>query len=244
MLYDTIGSTYRTRRVPDPRIAAVILRAIGGSDSIVNVGAGAGSYEPSGRSVIAVEPSMTMIRQRPPDSAPAIQATAECLPLRDKCVSAAMAILTLHHWSDVTSGLRELVRVSRDRVVILTYDPHWSGFWLRDEYFPAIAAADRRQFPTFDAIERVLGNVAVHAVPIPKDCVDGFLGAYWARPYSYLDREVRSGISGFATLANIDEGLARLRHDLATGRWQQMYGKIADRDELDVGYRLVVADVQ
>jgi SAM-dependent methyltransferase len=243
VLYDSIGKQYRQRRTTDPRIASAILRALEDADTLVNVGAGTGSYEPAG-TVVAVEPSMTMIRQRLPGAAPVIQGQAERLPLRDKCVSAALAVLTVHHWRDVPRGLDELARVARDRVVILTYDPSGPGFWLTEEYFSAIAAQDRLRFPRVDDIARALGHACVQAVPVPRDCVDGFLGAYWARPEAYLDPAARSAMSGFANLPELEAGLLRLQRDLATGVWQDRFGALTEEAQLDIGYRLVVAAMQ
>lgn len=240
-LYDTIGKGYRAQRKADPRIAASILRALGDARSVVNVGAGAGSYEPADREVVAVEPSMTMLRQRRQDASPVIQGIAEDLPMRTRCVDAAMAVLTVHHWHDAARGLQELRRVARDRIVVLTYDPSSSGFWLTNEYFPHIADQDRRLFPAIDAIRSQLGQASVLPVPVPKDCVDGFLGAFWARPQAYLDPAVRSGMSAFANLPGLDEGLLRLRRDLENGRWGERFGPSPMATELDIGYRLVVA---
>jgi SAM-dependent methyltransferase len=244
MLYDRIGKGYQRRRTSDPRIAAAILSALGDAPSVVNVGAGTGSYEPTDRAVVAIEPSMTMIKQRPPGAAPAIRAVAESLPLRDKCAAAGMAVLTVHHWRDVVRGLEELRRVSRERVALVTYDPNGAGFWLTDEYFPAIVAKDRLQFPPIELIASTLGRVEVRPLPVPRDCIDGFLGAFWARPHSYLDPGIRSGISAFTDLPGLDEGLFRLRNDLDTGLWQKRFGNLCSEDQLDIGYRLVVATMQ
>ncbi len=194
-LYDEIGVGYTNSRRLDPRIATAILRALGEADTVVNVGAGAGSYEPSDRSVVAVEPSMTMIRQRRVGSAPAVQASATQLPFRNAAFEAALAILTVHHWPDRARGLGKLARVAQGRVVILTWDPATSGFWLVDDYFPEIVEIDRPTFPPIEEFSRALGRVDVHTLPIPHDCVDGFLGAYWRRPRAYLDASVRSAIS-------------------------------------------------
>jgi SAM-dependent methyltransferase len=241
MLYDRIGRGYRTQRNADPRIAGIIHHALGNAGSVVNVGAGTGSYEPADRPVVAIEPSMTMIRQRPAGAAPAIQAIAERLPLRDQCTSAAMAILTIHHWTDVTRGLQELGRIARDCIVILTWDPAGPGFWLTDEYFPGIADNDRRHFASLSHISQVLGCVTVQQVPIYRDCVDGFLGANWHRPEAYLDEAVRSGSSAFSRLPDVDAGLSRLRTDLESGDWARRHGHLLEQDSLDIGYRLVVA---
>jgi SAM-dependent methyltransferase len=243
-LYDAIGTDYRARRRPDPRLAAAILRALEGTETVVNGGACAGSYEPADRFVVAVEPAMTMIRQRQAGSAPVVQAVAAELPFRDDGFAAALAILTVHHWSDWRRGLDELGRVSQRRVVIVTWDPSTSGFWLVDDYFPEIVDVDRRLFPTMEDFRRVLGHVEVRTLPIPHDCLDGFLGAYWRRPHAYLDAGVRSAISTFAKLHDVGrdlEGLARLGRDLEDGTWTRLHGGLLDRAEADLGYRIVIA---
>jgi len=210
--------------------------------TVVNVGAGSGSYEPHDRALIAVELSPTMIRQRPPGAATAIQADALSLPFRDNAFDAAMAILTVHHWTDQKRGLRELRRVSRGRVVILTWDPAQSGrFWLMD-YVPEILDTDRHKFPQLQEYEDALGPIEVVAVPIPHDCVDGFMCAYWRRPAAYLDPRVRGAISTFAKLGNITAELNKLREDLESGAWQRRYSDILNIGELDLGYRLIVAE--
>lgn len=244
MLYDTFGSGYTTRRFPDPHIAAQIRSALGDAESVVNVGAGTGSYEPADRRVVAIEPSMTMIRQRPVDAAPIIQAAAENLPVRDGAVSAAMAILTVHHWENRIRGLHELRRIARKRVVVLTWDPAGSGFWLTQHYFPALLVRDKARFPAIDEMASVLGAVQVRPVPVPKDCIDGFLGAYWCRPRAYLDPHVRAGMSGFVGIEGVSEGLARLEADLDSGEWQRRFGAACSGSHLDIGYRLVVAALQ
>jgi SAM-dependent methyltransferase len=238
-LYDTIGVGYFDLRQPDWRIERVIRDALGNAATVLNVGSGTGSYEPSDRSVFGVEPSMTMIRQRPVNTAPIIQASAMALPFQTAAFDATLAILTVHHWPHKDIGLRELRRVSRDRVVILTWDPVSPGFWLTD-YFPEILDIDREIFPALDEIERELGRITVSTVPIPHDCSDGFLGAYWRRPESYLNAQVRSAISTFSKLHDVASGLARLRQDLASGEWHRRYGDILERSESDLGYRLVI----
>jgi SAM-dependent methyltransferase len=207
------------------------------------VGAGAGSYEPRDRRVVALEPSLTMIRQRPAGAAPAARASATQLPLRDASVDAALAVLTVHHWPDRARGLAELRRVSRRRVVIFTHE-HLDSFWL-GAYFPGIRRIDREIFPSRADYERALGPVRLSAVPVPHDCSDGFLGAYWRRPQAYLDARVRSAISSFEKLAapEVEAGLARLRGDLASGAWERRNGELLGLPELDLGYRLVVAEL-
>ena len=195
-LYDAIGRGYAGIRKPDPRIAKAIRRALGDADSVVNVGAGTGSYEPPDRYVVAVEPSMTMIAQRPARSAPVVQATAMSLPFKNDSFDAALAVLTVHHWPDKALGLGELRRVARRRVVVLTWDPAWSGFWLTD-YFPEVLDINRPLFPAISDFGHAFGSVTVETIPIPHDCTDGFLGAHWRRPAAHLDARVRRTISTF-----------------------------------------------
>ena len=240
-LYDRIGIGYSGYRRPDSRIAAAILRALGDAESVVNVGAGAGSYEPEDRSVIAVEPSRAMIRQRRPGAAPAVQASAVALPFADGAFAAGLAVLTVHHWPDQIGGLAELARVTRERIVMLTWDTEAPRFWLTEDYFPAIQEIDAAIFPKMKEWSTILGHVEVVPVPIPHDCTDGFFGAYWRRPHAYLDAGVRGAISTFAKLGNIDEGLERLRSDLADGTWERRHGGLMNKAELDLGYRLVIA---
>jgi len=243
-VYDRIGRGYVATRRPDPRIAQAIRTALGDARTVVNVGAGAGSYEPVDLPVIAVEPSAEMIRQRPRAAAPVVQAVAEHLPFRQASFDAALAILTMHHWKDRPGGLAELRRVARRRVVLLTWDPACrDAFWLI-EYLPAILDLDVRRFSTLDELCRSLGRVDARPLPIPHDCVDGFLGAFWRRPDAYLDPEVRRGISSFAQVPStaVDSGLARLAADLASGRWDARYGHLRREEQVDLGYRLIVAE--
>jgi SAM-dependent methyltransferase len=240
-LYDEIGAGYADYRRPDPRIAAAIGLALDDADTVLNVGAGAGSYEPVNRRVVAVEPSLSMIRQRGPGSAPVVQAGATHLPFRDGAFDAALAVLTLHHWPDRARGLAELARVARRRVVMLTWDPAAPGFWLIDDYFPALAAIDRPIFPTLEEIRRAFDRIEVRALPIPHDCTDGFLGAYWRRPHAYLDQGVRGAMSTFTKLDSVEPGLTRLRNDLEDGSWERRHGHLLAASELDLGYRLVIA---
>jgi SAM-dependent methyltransferase len=242
-LYDRIGEGYRLYRRPDPRIADAIAQALGPARTVVNVGAGPGSYEPAGRAVVAVEPSAVMIRQRPRSQGSAgsprvVQASATALPFRDGTFDAALAVLTVHHWPDRARGLAEMRRVARDRVVLFTWDPARRGFWLED-YFPALSL-DRELFPSMEELQEALGPIEARLLPIPHDCVDGFLGAYWRRPEAYLEPAVRSAISTFSKI-DVEPGLRRLRHDLEEGTWTRRYGHLRTRTELDLGYRVVVA---
>jgi SAM-dependent methyltransferase len=243
--YDRIGRGYATCRRPDPRIAARLHAALAGCRSVLNVGAGAGSYEPTDRVVVALEPSRTMIAQRAPGGAPVVCATAEQVPCATGAFDATLAILTLHHWRDRARGLRELRRVARRRVVLLTYDPPRAAtaFWLVAHYLPAVHGLDAPRFPSCDELAAALGPIDVHPVPIPADCTDGFLGAYWRRPEAYLDPAVRRGISVFAQLppAVVADGLGRLGADLASGAWDARFGHLRALDALDLGYRLVVS---
>lgn len=207
----------------------------------MNVGAGTGSYEPTGVFLVAVEPAWAMIQQRPSAGAPVVQAAAGDLPFRDGAFAAALAILTMHHWSDRARSLVEVRRVASRRIVALTWDPASSGFWLVDEYFPELAVIDRTIFPPLDELARAWGPTVVQTVPVPHDCVDGFTGAYWRRPHAYLDRAVRAGMSTFTKLRAVEPGLARLRRDLDDGTWMRRHGHLLERAELDVGYRLVIA---
>jgi SAM-dependent methyltransferase len=185
---------------------------------------------------------MTMIRQRVPGSAPAIQAIASRLPLGDGSLDAAMAVLTVHHWTNLPQSLRELCRVARKRVVILTWEPDSPEFWLTQEYFPGIRTKDNGRFPTVSAISRELGPVRVETVSIPKECSDGFLGAFWCRPHAYLNAGTRASMSGFADLPNVDEGLARLRRDIEAGAWERRFGHLRNDDQIDLGYRLIIRE--
>ena len=242
--YDQIGTSYARTRRTDPRVAAQISAALGDARRVVNIGAGTGSYEPTDREVVAVEPSLTMIAQRAPGAAPVVRAWVETLPFRHHAFDAALAIFTVHHWRDTPRGLEELARVAR-RQVILSYDAIVEDdFWLMDDYFPEIAALDddNRAY-TSDAIARVLDVQEVAPVLVPADCIDGFAACYWNRPEAYVDPNVQAGISGIARLdpAVRERGTERLRADLASGAWDARYGHLRALTELDVGYRVIVA---
>lgn len=239
-LYDTIGVGYADLRQPDPAIERAIHAALGDAETVVNVGAGSGSYEPLDRSVLAVELSPIMIRQRALDSAPVVQASAIALPFDSNTFDASLAILTVHHWLDKARGISELRRVASSRVVVLTWDPSFPGFWLT-EYFPEVLEIDRPIFPMLHEYERLLGALDVVEVPVPHNCTDGFMCAYWRRPEAYLDSNVRSAISTFSKLGDISAALARLECDLESGEWDRRYGDILSQSELDLGYRLIVA---
>jgi SAM-dependent methyltransferase len=242
-LYDQIGRTYTSTRRPDPRIAAAIVRALGDSATVLNVGAGSGSYEPVHRTVVAVEPSSRMIRQRQGKSPRVVRASAEALPFRQKSFDAAMAVLTVHHWTNWRRGVDEMRRVA-NRVVFFTIEPDKLGkFWLTDVYFPEIVDLDRERCPTLAEFVNHLGNCTVDHVSIPHDCADGFLAAFWRRPEAYLEPQVRAGISGFAMLDEVvvARGIARLKADLESGAWEERFGQVRSLESLDVCYRLLVA---
>lgn len=242
--YDSTGRTYGHTRRSDPRIAAQLHAALG-PGQVLNVGAGTGSYEPPG-TVLAVEPSAVMIAQRRPGAAPAVRAVAEALPLPDDSVDAALAVLTVHHWTDLGAGLAELRRVARRRVVVLTWDHAVTAdFWLLRDYLPAAAATDAALATPLDRLADPLGATEIVPVPVPWDCVDGFACAYWRRPEAYLDPVVRAGASMFALTppADLRDGLARLRTDLATGAWHRRNAALSALPALDLGYRLLIADV-
>jgi SAM-dependent methyltransferase len=240
-LYDRIGRSYVATRREDPRIAAAIHAALGEAHTVLNVGAGAGAYEPRDRDVTAVEPSAIMRAQRPPGAAPCIDARAEALPFPDGAFDATMAVLSDHHWSDRVGGLRELRRVGR-RAVVFQWDPAFvDAFWLTREYLPSFA---RGLHGGFEGARAALGATREEVVPIPHDCRDGFLMAYWRRPEAYLDATVRANISVFSLLpaAEVDAMVAALRAALASGAWERRHGDLLARDELDLGYRVLIAE--
>lgn len=241
-LYDTIGSGYAKYRQPDPHIAALIEDALGNARSVINFGGGTGSYESKTREVVAIEPSATMIAQRPADAARVIQATAETVPLPDKSFDAATALLTTHHWNNQVLGLREMKRLARDVCVFFDHDPAGFKFWLIDDYFP-----DMRPMLTplldLNAAHSVFGRVRTVPVPIPYDCTDGFLAAYWRRPEIYLNPQARGAISFFAKLGNVDERIEHLRRDLDSGAWARKNAALLNQDTMTFGYRLVIAEL-
>lgn len=240
-LYDTIGRSYTATRCTEPRIAARIWAALGDAQTVLNVGAGTGSYEPADRQVIAVEPSAIMRAQRPAGSAQCVGAAAGHLPFADRSFDAAMAVLSDHHWPDPIAGLREMRRVA-SRVVIFQFDTAWAPwFWLIRDYLPEYLQRVRRR-PTLAERARAIG-ARMEPVAVPWDCADGFFYAYWRRPERYLDSEVRRGISVFAALGReVEERMvAALRADLESGRWAARNRDLAGLAEADLGGRLLVA---
>jgi SAM-dependent methyltransferase len=240
-LYDRIGRSYVATREEDPRIAAVIHAALGDARTVLNVGAGSGSYEPRDRDVTAVEPSAVMRAQRPPGAAPCIAARAEALPFEDGSFDATMAVLSDHHWEDRLGGLRELRRVGR-RAVVFQWDPAFAdAFWLSRDYLPSFPAP---RGISLAETEAALGATRKLPVPIPYDCRDGFLMAYWRRPEAYVDPAVRANISVFSLLPadEVDAMVVALRADLESGTWARRNSELLELDELDFGYRVIVAE--
>jgi len=244
--YDRIGRGYSNVRQPDPRIAARIETALGDAHSVLNVGAGAGSYEPSDREVTAVEPSAEMIAQRPVGSAPVVQASAEELPFDDDSFDAAMAIITVQHWADAAAGLTEMIRVSRERVLVLTFDgPAMAEMWMVRDYIPRLLEIHTELMPPIAELAAALPGARVEAVPVPRLCKDGFFCALWDRPEMHLDPQVRRASSVWHLMApeEAERGLEALRADLESGAWDERYWHLRAEPELDVGLRLVISKV-
>ncbi len=241
--YDGIGHGYSRTRREDPRLRSRIHAALGDARTIVNVGAGTGSYEPTDRHVVAIEPSDVMAAQRSRDRAPAIRATAGSLPLRDASIDAAMAILTIHHWDEEQErGVRELRRVARGPVVVVTYDARVSGeMWLLKEYLPEVRELDLRIFPAPERVAEWLGGASIETLEIPRDCEDWFLGSFWAHPERVLDDDARAATSGFARMdpATVTRVVDAVGRDLASGAWDARHGSLRALPTYDVGLRLV-----
>lgn len=245
--YGTIGRAYSAYRRPDPRIAAAIITALGDARTVLNVGAGAGGYEPADRHVTAVEPSAAMRAQRPAHLAPAVDATAEELPFPDEAFDAAMATFSVHQWRDLAAGLREMRRVARGPVVILTGDPSLlDRFWLT-EYCPEVIETEARRYPPLDTLADGLGgigNVTVRSVPIPLDCTDGFNEAYYGRPEMLLDPDARLSCSAWSFIADEDRDrfVAHLADDLRSGVWDERFGALRRQPTFEGSLVLVRAE--
>jgi SAM-dependent methyltransferase len=243
-LYDTIGAAYTVTRRTEPRIAAQLWAALGDARTVVNVGAGTGSYEPPGRAVTAVEPSALMRAQRPAGAAPCVAAAAQSLPFEDQSFDAAMAFATVHHWPDPIAGLRELRRVAR-RVVVFTHDTSAAGwlhrFWFTRDYLPEAAGLLVGR-PSLAELAGAIG-ARIEPVPIPWDCVDGFFEAYWRRPEAYLDDHVRRAVSVWARVGPEAEqrAVGKLRDDLSSGRWAERNRDLVALDTAELGLRLLIA---
>ncbi|HET7484011.1 MAG TPA: class I SAM-dependent methyltransferase [Solirubrobacterales bacterium] len=241
-----MGVNYSDFRRPDPRIEVAIWTALGDARSVVNVGAGTGSYEPDDREVIAVEPSPVMIAQRPAGAAPAVEGVAEALPLEDKSVDAAMGALTIHHWDDLDDGLAEMRRVARRRIVLFTIDAERnSEIWTLSEYFPAAARAEREKMPSMETLEALMPKATIEAVPAPSRCHDEFTSALWDRPELFLEPGILRASSLWHSLpaAEVERGQELLRADLESGRWDEEHGHLRTLPELEIGLRLVCEEL-
>jgi SAM-dependent methyltransferase len=244
--YDRIGVGYGEVRRPDPRIAARIDSALGGARTVLNVGAGTGSYEPLERDVTAVEPSAEMIAQRPAGAAPVVQASAEDLPFPDRSFDAAMAVLTVHHWADLDAGLREMRRVTRKRILIVAFDPGaLANLWITRDYFPGMLELKRRSPATSAELATMLSTARSIPIPVPRDCTDHFFAALWARPELLFDEEVVRPMWVWQSISPRERqaGRERLGADLKSGAWDERYGHLREKQELDVGLRLVISGV-
>jgi SAM-dependent methyltransferase len=241
--YETIGATYARSRRTEPRIAAQIVAALGDANPVLNVGAGTGSYEPTDRRVIGVEPSAVMISQRAPDAAPVVRGVAEALPFPDASFGAVLGVLTVHHWTDRARGLAELRRVA-PRQVLLGFEPAFTDtLWMLDYWPEVLALPTEQQAPSVADLAEHLDVQRVEVVPVPRDCVDGFGGAFWARPERYLDADVQAGMSSLSQLSPEDRarGSERLRAALESGEWDARHGALRTQAQIDLGYRLLVA---
>ncbi|HEY1918559.1 MAG TPA: methyltransferase domain-containing protein [Streptosporangiaceae bacterium] len=239
--YDQIGIGYATVRRPDPRLAAIIATGLGEAASVVNVGAGAGSYEPSGRDVVAVEPSAVMLAQHP--GRRRVRAAAQALPFTAGAFDAAMAVMTVHHWADLAAGLAEMRRVAA-RQLVFTWDPGWDRvLWVVEEYVPEIGDLERSRFAPLEQVVEVMAAHTVVPFPVPWDFADGYQPAFWRRPEAYLDPRIRAASSTFASLpdAVVTPAMDRLRRDLDSGTWHQRHRDLLQAEAVDYGYRLLIA---
>ena len=244
--YDRIGRGYARHRRGDPRIAARIEDALGDARSVLNVGAGSGSYEPPAREVTAVEPSAEMIAQRPESAAPVIQASAESLPFEADSFDAALAVLTAHHWHDLGAGLEEMQRVARSRIVIVTFEPEaLRDLWIATDYFPRILELQRPSGAGSRNLVEMLPAARSSPLPVPHDCEDLFFAALWARPELFFDEDVVRPMWVWQSISEEERrsGRERLEADLESGAWEQRHGHLRETEELDVGLRLVVCEL-
>lgn len=238
-LYERLGLAYGQARRADPRIDDLVAAAIGDARSVINVGAGTGSYEPSGRYVVAVEPALTMRARRPARAAPCVDASAEALPFDDRSFDVAMAVYTDFHWSDRALGIAEMRRVARRAVVLLTVDSVTADrYWLIRDYFPQ----GKDLFAPVADLLSMLPGAEARTVMIPDDCQDGFVQAFWKRPHALHDPEIRSSMALFGRMPDdeVKAGIDRLRVDLQAGTWQQRNDCLLDASSLDLGHRIVV----
>ncbi|WP_100013155.1 class I SAM-dependent methyltransferase [Lentibacillus sediminis] len=243
--YDKYGQKYSGHRRTDPRIAEYVYDALGSAETVLNLGAGAGSYEPEDRYVVAVEPSNVMRSQRlKAQKVPAINGTADSLPFDDNSFDASMAMLTVHHWPDMNKGLKELRRVTREQVIIMTFDPDaLDDFWNAD-YFPELIEVEKPRYPKIDFITNALGGkCAVQSIPVPFDCVDGFQEAFYGRPEAFLEKEVRLSQSAWGFLSEeVEDRLVKaLSDDLKSGEWDRKYGEFRTKSSFTCALRLIIA---
>ena len=243
MIYNKIGVGYAQTRQEDPKLYNRILQNLGDAKSVVNIGAGAGSYEPKNLEVLAVEPSEVMIQQRKPGSAPVIQATADKLPLKDKSYDAAMTVISIHHWHNQQQGIKEMCRIARKRVVIVTIDPRVSNkMWLPADYLHEIAELDSKTLPLPETICEWLDcKTKIETYPIPKDTPDWTLMSFWAHPERVLDPAARAGTSGFARQPKeiVERVVTDVERDLKSGLWDKKYGHLRKLNEFDAGLRII-----
>jgi SAM-dependent methyltransferase len=238
-----LGNNYSLGRRTDPYIERQIHAKLRGASSLLNIGAGTGSYEPSGMMVAAVESNETMVNQRYNSAIPVWQAHAECLPFEDKSFSHSMTILSMHNWTNNQKAFAEIKRVTRERFIAVTWDPDSEPFWLTRDYFPEVHNIDKTIFPKLSEFSDSFENVQVSVLNIPANCVDGFLAAYWKRPEAYLDERVRESLSTFSKIKNPCEGLTKLQNDIHSGEWQSRNSKLSNTDFIDAGYRLITIDL-
>ncbi|NOX52787.1 MAG: class I SAM-dependent methyltransferase [Gammaproteobacteria bacterium] len=243
-IYDNIGINYSVQRHTDPRIASQLFSELKEATRIVNIGAGTGSYEPENIELVAVEPSSKMIAQRKMGSHKVEKAFAEELPFENNSFSHAMTVLSMHHWENRELAFREINRVVTEKFVAITWDPESDPFWLTRDYFPEIYELDKRIFPKLDELSEHFDEVGMRPLPIPSDCIDGFLAAFWKKPEAYLSHDVRQSISPFSKINNLADGLQKLKEDLASGVWARNNSSILDSITLDVGYKVVWAQVR
>lgn len=239
--YDRIGVGYGLVRRPDPRLTALIHAALGDAELVLNVGAGAGSYEPTDRQVVAAEPSQVMLGQHP--GLRRVRAVAGALPFGSRSFDAAMAIMAVHHWPDLLVGLDEMRRVAA-RQVVFTWDPEFDReLWVVSEYVPQIRAIEHARFTPLSTLVSALDAHTVRRFEIPWDFSDGYQPAFGHRPEAYLDPSIRAASSTFAQLPDsvVEPAMDRLRRDLQSGAWHERHRGLLDSDRMDFGYRLVVA---
>ncbi len=240
-IYDKIGVNYATQRQTDPRLLEQITTKLKGAKRILNIGAGAGSYEPPNMDLIAIEPSLEMINQRANDAYPVIQGFAEELPFEDDSFSHVMTILSMHHWTNKPKAFNEINRVAKEVFIAVSWNPDAEPFWLTRDYFPEIYETDKRIFPKLDEINSYFDDVEMVPLGIPEDCIDGFLAAFWKRPEAYLNPIVRQSISTFSKLKSLKKGLLNLKNDLDSGAWLEKNKDIMNSNTLDAGYVLITA---